>query len=140
MRTQSVDPPSAGSEKEPVLGVIKVQQQVFLRTLEPASGHLLSVEQLRTPVVPTLMAVKCMAAHLSFIEDYWRAWLLREVQKPEAWTSIDWKANNDADWRIRTPIEEVLTGLHSALRKARNVLEVANWDDVSKRDNSDGDL
>lgn len=133
MQTQLVDPPLAGSEIELMLGFLRYQQQVFLRKLERESGDLLADQELSKSLAPTTMTLKGMAAHLWFVEDYWRDWIAQGLDLPTPWDAADWETDPDFDWHIDLPSKELINALCASIAKTHSLLESADWDELSKR-------
>lgn len=138
MKTPLVDPPLAGSEKELVLGYIAFQQEVFLRKLQATDGSWLAEEALSRELPPSSMTLKGMAAHLWFVEDYWRDYILLGNPEMEPWASTDWDVDPDADWHSSLPLETIIEELKLSTNKTRQLLQGTDWDDVSKRANGEG--
>ena len=137
--TKLVDPPLTGCEKDTLLGFLAYQQQVFLRKLERPDGTLLGEEALRTRLAPSAMTLRGMAAHLWFVDDYWREEIMDGAGAPEPWASLDWTSDQDADWHWDAPIEEIISGLRASIARTHARLREADWDCLSRGATSGGE-
>lgn len=106
------DPPLHEGEKATLLGFLRFQQGVFLRKLQDTHGNYLMDEQLTKRLEPSTLTLKSLTGHLWFVEDYWRQVKVLGKGELEPWGSMDFAANEDADfdWAAQQPIKSMIEG------------------------------
>lgn len=96
-------------------------------------GHCLS---------PSTMSIGGMLKHLTLVEDYWFDHTFMGNAEREPWSSIDWDADPDWEWRsaIDDDPADLLTAYAAACERSRAIVaSAAGFDDLSAETNKDGE-
>ncbi len=116
------DPPQSGTELELLTGFLEFHRQTLVRK---CSG--LNREQLNTPLPPSSMTLAGMLKHLALVEDNWFSVVLHGRPPAEAWSAVDWEADQDWDWNsaAENSPEELFALWEGAVGQSRQLMDQA---------------
>jgi uncharacterized damage-inducible protein DinB len=132
-------PPSAGPEREMLLGFLELQRATFEWK---CAG--LDASGLVATTAASSMTLGGMLKHMALVENSWFSeWLDGQAPQPP-WNSVDWKADRDWDWHSAaqdTP-EQLFTLWRDAVARSRvlvnQAVEAGGLDSMAKRSEPDG--
>ena len=127
------DPPFAVDERETLVTFLDYYRSVLLRK---ASG--LTQAQLAVAVSPSDMTLGGLVKHMALVENNWFVRNWQGADPGEPWTSVDWDA--DPDWDFRSAAddepEQLLALYTAAIERSREAIE--GCDDLSATAESRG--
>jgi uncharacterized damage-inducible protein DinB len=133
------EPPERGDETATLLGFLDFQRA----TLAWKTGGL-DAEALRTTTAASTLTLGGLLKHLAFVEDHWFSYWLHGRERCAPWSTIDWKA--DPDWEFRSAADDTREQLRSiwqdALERSRRdvseALATGSLDQPSRRTDAEG--
>ncbi|WP_330272618.1 DinB family protein [Lentzea sp. NBC_00516] len=88
------EPPMGGNELDTLKGFLEFHRATLMWKIEG-----LTAEQLNATAAKSPMTLGGMVKHLAYVEEQWFRVVLHDREPLEPWASVDWKADNDWDWR-----------------------------------------
>lgn len=83
-----------GDELATLKGFLEFQRATLMWKIKG-----LTAEQLNATAAKSTMTLGGMVKHLAYVEEQWFRVVLHDREPLEPWASVDWKADNDWDWR-----------------------------------------
>lgn len=123
------DIPQVGDELTVMIGFLEWMRD----TLRAKAGDL-TADQLRRRLEPSTMTLGGMVTHLAWVESWWFTEIFRGERPAEPWASLDWKADEDAEWAVAASMspEAIWAVFDAETERARAVLaEVGDLDAVA---------
>ncbi|HEX2144093.1 MAG TPA: DinB family protein [Glycomyces sp.] len=119
------EPPIAGDEAATLLGFLDYQRATLAWKVNG-----LEAEGFNRTVAASSMTLGGMLKHLAYVETSWFSRSLFDRPMGEPWESVDWKADNDWEWRSAADDSpEQLIDLWQSSIEAARVLTAEALDD-----------